>query len=238
MSEQEIVNSDDIDALLAEVEQIAADVNDTVDTKKEELKKESTAAGAKPEQKQEKEAGQDDIDALLAEVEQITGEVKETVEEEKEKPKEEKIDSGEKSTPKEQQDVGQDDIDALLAEVEQTVSDPVSNESDKSDKKDEPRAGEPADGVMVDEQTEQIADDEINDILANAGKKTKDSEQAPSPAAEPIVIPKPVQAALITLAAMDRPFLWIPKTAKDILGIVAIASLILSIILFIIASVS
>ena len=223
MSENETENSnpeeiltDDVDALLSEVEQIADEVEGLIDTDDNPQKQEEQVEATNPEASEP------------ADVENnAEQEVSQTQAEQAE-------------------DAPPEDIDSLLAEVENIADDvehSINADDDTPAEPPEPQAPantEPADDnseqAQTAEQTEDLekqaattADDEINRILSlghSAKQEAQAKEQPEQVNLSDIQMPKFVKFILTTLISIDRLFYWIPRPTKNILGVIGVSTLI------------
>lgn len=149
-----------------------------------------------------------------------------------------------------QDEVQQEDIDTLLAEtaalaedVETAGSDDEHTETAEQDQ----RQGEPEPAAASDDQAamnlgfqdDKIADDEIQEALErieNDGQPDDEQPEHVPAAVDPTAaaVPWPLKYFLSMLASVDHAFLWLPQTVKDCIGYVGISTLILGIILWVI----
>jgi hypothetical protein len=95
--------------------------------------------------------------------------------------------------------------------------------------------------IPLDEGTKKLADDEINQVLNRIQKKDGDAAPADSSAdteADRIqrIQSLPAWARRIRglLVALDRPFFWIPRTIKNVVGYVGLALLVSATFLWIV----
>ncbi|MFA5864009.1 MAG: hypothetical protein WC975_04900 [Phycisphaerae bacterium] len=153
-------------------------------------------------------------------------------------------------------------VDTLLAEVQEMTErvenligtnegegPKAANETQPNDEKKEPsdsspmetldRALESGKHVPVDQQTDKLADDEINQVLnrivqkkqsKTAGEENSGQEGTVGLPLEEL--PESAKMILNGLLTFDRPFLWVPKSVKDILGYAGIATLLFALILW------
>ncbi len=232
MSENETENSnpeeiltDDVDALLSEVEQIADEVEGLIDTDDNPQKQEEQVEATNPEAsepadvennveqeisqtqaEQTKDALPEDIDSLLAEVENIADDVEHSI-------------NADDDTP-----------------VENTVDDTPAEPSEPQAPASTEATDDNSEQTQTTEQTEDLekqaattADDEINRILSlghSAKQEAQAKEQAEQVNLSDIQMPRFVKFILTALISIDRLFYWIPRSTKNILGVIGVSTLI------------
>jgi hypothetical protein len=92
---------------------------------------------------------------------------------------------------------------------------------------------EPKGEIAVDEQTELMAEDEINRVLSKLNPQStavefsavSEVEKTVSPAIPAEIYPSVCQTLLVVLFAINRPFLWLPQSARNVLGYFGLATL-------------
>ncbi len=106
---------------------------------------------------------------------------------------------------------------------------------------DEALPSETAKDIAVDEGTNQLAEDEINEALSHLQPPpaqttpTEESKEQATLATE--TVPAIFKIIMLSLLIIDRPFLWLPRNVKDILGYVGISTLFFALGLWIVMSI-
>ncbi len=92
--------------------------------------------------------------------------------------------------------------------------------------------------IPVDEHTDKLADDEINEALGRITQKQNEKNNKPEDPSDLgqetsiEVIPGFFKFFLRVLLLLDRPFLWLPRPVKDIVGYIGLATFFLAVILW------
>jgi len=197
-----------VDALLAEVKQMADRVENLIGAKKP-VAAAGTAQTAKTEKPADKK--QDNLPSESAD------------------PTDDPTDQSEineVSIPTEPSDV--DSEEAESAAIDPEASTPAV----------ETEAAEGDTEKALDQHADQIAEDEINTVLDRIQKKEQaDEAERAQKEHEAMVLqsmPKPVKALLVVLLSVDRLFLWVPRSVKNTRGLIGISTLLLAVMLWII----
>jgi len=88
--------------------------------------------------------------------------------------------------------------------------------------------------VEIDESTEKIAEQEIEQAIDRIDKsKDGDSNRQGAGAGPTATIPGPLKLVLTSAVVLDSVFLWMPRSVKNCIGYLGISALLLGIILWI-----
>ncbi len=126
------------------------------------------------------------------------------------------------------------EIQAQKAEEEN--SDPSASEAESSEIAIDP---DPQKEIQVDEHIDKLAEEEINEAIGKLDHKENNNivEAAVSPEEQSLQIddvPGLFRVFLKALLILDRPFLWLPRPIKDLLGYIGLATFFLAVVLWVI----
>jgi hypothetical protein len=190
------------------------------------------------------------VDDLLSDIKQMADHVEELIGKEEKNPLPEPIPEGkttdEETPPESDPAETLDQMDQMASREADAIPQddpafqPADENSDPStftlENSAPPTDQEPQPEIRVDENTAQIADDEINDALGRINQEQPKKDENPDVTGENSLtieaLPGPAKTLLQVLLVLDRPFLWLPPPVKDLLGYVGLATLLLSVILW------
>jgi hypothetical protein len=191
------------------------------------------------------------VDDLLSDIKQMADHVEELIGKEDKKapppepvPEEKPTDNDPSAELDQAEDLAQ--MDQIASQNAETISqeDPAMQSDGESpdsstetlENPDPNASQEPQPEIQVDEHTNQIADDEINEALGRLNQQQQEKNENPDAVGENALpeeaLPGPAKSFLQFLLVLDRPFLWLPRPVKDILGYIGLATLLMAVILW------